>query len=377
MEPKPRQKIPRLLSDLLKCLSVGRVDVSAMVTFFGVVFRIPFKWKHNPRHTMLSNVLSAYLLCSAGMDYRQLRYFVTVADEGTVSAAADVLEMTQPALSRQIQKTEADTGMVLFRRTRPRITVTSEGRELLDAARPALEKFENVNEVARRITAGEMRSISVAAPRTTLIDVVAPFVAGFSTTDPVPSVSEMPIAPDLSALLTTTDLAVTTRQPKPGTRYLPLARLPVCAHVPRQHPLAEDRGTRGQGAVPVELSDLVKEQLIVTTSSFKARRILDSALELAGLTPQPVIEATHGRITQALAAAGRGIAVVSDDPRFDLRAMNISHRGTVLAVPLFAVWRADHFAAERIRALAGRLQDFCRSQYGDTLLSYRGGPDGP
>lgn len=297
------------------------------------------------------------------MDFRQLRYFAAVADAGTVSAAADSLQMTQPALSRQIQKIEAETGLVLFNRTRPRLTLTSEGKDLLDAARGALQGLDRVSELARRIAGGEMRTVSLAAPRTTLIDVVAPFVAQFSAGDPIPSVIEISISPDLPALLATTDLAVTTVQPESGIAHLPLAQLPVCVHVLPEHRWVENG--------VVDLSDLVMEKLIVTTEDFRSRCILDGALQVAGFAPRSMVETTHGRIAQALAAAGRGVAVVSDDPRFGLVPLNIRHRGSILSVPLFAAWRADHFAVHRIRSLAERLRHYCLSAYGETLPEQR------
>jgi hypothetical protein len=65
---------------------------------------------------MLSNTKLAEVLCLGGMvKLLHLRYFVAVADAGTVSAAADAVHVTQPALSRQLRQLENDLGVVLFR----------------------------------------------------------------------------------------------------------------------------------------------------------------------------------------------------------------------------------------------------------------------
>ena len=64
------------------------------------------------------------------MDLRTLRYFLAVAREGTVSAAAQSLHVTQPTLSRQMMELEDEFGAPLFARGRRRIALTEEGRFL-------------------------------------------------------------------------------------------------------------------------------------------------------------------------------------------------------------------------------------------------------
>ena len=64
------------------------------------------------------------------MDLRTLRYFLAVAREGTVSAAAQSLHVTQPTLSRQMMELEDELGAPLFARGRRRIALTEEGRFL-------------------------------------------------------------------------------------------------------------------------------------------------------------------------------------------------------------------------------------------------------
>jgi DNA-binding transcriptional LysR family regulator len=61
------------------------------------------------------------------MDFDRLRKFVAVADEGTVSRAATVLRITQPALSRQIRDLQDEFGVRLFDRIGRRLVLTSEG----------------------------------------------------------------------------------------------------------------------------------------------------------------------------------------------------------------------------------------------------------
>ena len=72
------------------------------------------------------------------MDARRLRYFVTVAQLGSFSAAARRLHIAQPALSRQVKALEAMLGVALLVRDARGVSLTHEGEELLAArsARP-------------------------------------------------------------------------------------------------------------------------------------------------------------------------------------------------------------------------------------------------
>jgi len=72
------------------------------------------------------------------MDLRRLRYFVAVAEEGSVGRAAVRLRMAQPPLSVQIRKLESEVGTSLFRRDRREMELTAAGRALLSRAREAL-----------------------------------------------------------------------------------------------------------------------------------------------------------------------------------------------------------------------------------------------
>ena len=61
------------------------------------------------------------------MELRVLRYFLTVADEGNITRAADILHVTQPTLSRQMMELEDEMGTPLLIRGKRSVTLTDEG----------------------------------------------------------------------------------------------------------------------------------------------------------------------------------------------------------------------------------------------------------
>ena len=99
------------------------------------------------------------------MDIKQLKYFRTIATEGTISGAAKVLYMTQPSLSQQIHLLEKELGVKLFERSNRRITLTEAGRLLSVRAGQVLE-FMNT-------TADEMKELREGYRGTLLIGTIA------------------------------------------------------------------------------------------------------------------------------------------------------------------------------------------------------------
>ena len=85
------------------------------------------------------------------MELRHLRYFVAVAEEGSLTVAAERrLHTAQPSLSRQIRDLEYEVGVPLLTRSGHGVELTSGGRAFLDHARLALRQAEAAAEAARR-----------------------------------------------------------------------------------------------------------------------------------------------------------------------------------------------------------------------------------
>lgn len=75
--------------------------------------------------------------------------FVTVAREGSVSRAAEILHLTQPAISHQIKRLSEETGIILFRRTPHGLDLTEDGRALLPKAEQVLNAMADLRRSAR------------------------------------------------------------------------------------------------------------------------------------------------------------------------------------------------------------------------------------
>lgn len=96
------------------------------------------------------------------MDLRQLRYFVTVAEELHFGRAADRLSMTQPPLSQQIRALEDELGVTLFHRTQRSVALTAVGARWLVEVRRVLAEANALPGLAQRLARGEVGSLSLS-----------------------------------------------------------------------------------------------------------------------------------------------------------------------------------------------------------------------
>jgi DNA-binding transcriptional LysR family regulator len=310
---------------------------------------------------MPSNAVFFHLVCRlgmmAGMDLRLLRTFQLVARTGTVSAAAETLRVTQPALSRQVRQLERELGFDLFTRDRGRLVLSSAGRRFLEASEQILAGVSAAESLAGQLRAGRLTRLIVAAPTTTLTDVLAPFLATFYDDDPLTTVEEADFAAALDGLRSGVDLAIVTSPPPDGLASRRIAVLPIWAYVPADHHFARLR--------QISVGHLAGLDLVVLRPGPRPRQLIDEAMIDEGVAPGSLIECGNPQVAQALAAAGRGVAVVSDDPRFGLVPLRIALRdGRFLTLTLHAAWRPDHHAAEQLARMAARLSQFCGIRYG-------------
>src|SRR5260370_19626443 len=98
------------------------------------------------------------------MELMHLRVFVAVADSGSISLAARRLNITQPALSRQIQDLERDMGVRLFDRIGRRVILTGDGGDLLGRTRRVLADVDALQGRAQALGGGEGGILRIGAP---------------------------------------------------------------------------------------------------------------------------------------------------------------------------------------------------------------------
>ena len=84
------------------------------------------------------------------MNLKDLQYFISLAKHKNFSKAARECFVTQPTLSNQISKLEEELELSLFERTNRKVSITQEGKLILDVAKKTLENISEIQKIAHR-----------------------------------------------------------------------------------------------------------------------------------------------------------------------------------------------------------------------------------
>jgi DNA-binding transcriptional LysR family regulator len=289
------------------------------------------------------------------MDLRHLRTFVTVAELGTISKAAQRLRIAQPALSRQIWDLERELGLKLFDRVGRRIVLSGEGEQLLGNCRNLLGYARSLTEQAQELRGQDRGLLKVTASSHFIDSVFSTFLHRYAQR--YPNVQVRPIEAMGFEILAKIErgeanLGINVDHVVPAGNdhfgshpVLPLEFWAAC------HASFE----LGHGD-SIELRHLAPYPLLSLDTSFTIRKTFDSACHLAGLKPHILIESRSPHTLLALAEAGHGIAIIpSLMPlhRYTLRTLPITHRRKPLKELRSIFW-------DKRRTLPRYMQDFCK-----------------
>jgi LysR family nitrogen assimilation transcriptional regulator len=125
----------------------------------------------------------------ASMDTHRLKYFLRVAEEGSITRAASMLGIAQPALSRQVQLLEEDLGVTLFHRTRRGVQLTEEGERLRSSTAGPLRQLDLAVQYIGSPLARLERGMLLGMPETAVAVLAAPLIASLTTVFPGASFS--------------------------------------------------------------------------------------------------------------------------------------------------------------------------------------------
>ncbi|WP_354637369.1 LysR family transcriptional regulator [Kitasatospora camelliae] len=297
------------------------------------------------------------------MELRQLRYFVTVVEEGGFTRAAARLHLSQPGLSAQIRQLEKELGQPLLERSTRAVTPTDVGRSVLPYARAALAAADAVRHAVDE-HAGLLRgrvTLGLVSGATGHAFDVASFLADFHDSHPgleialTEDTSERMQAALLAGEIDIALLGPTGEEPPPGLAHRTVIDAPLGAAV-----APGDLLLTPVDRADIPLADLRDRPLICLPRGTGVRAALERACAQAGFRPRIAFEAAAPQVLVQLAARGLGVAVLplgEEEPgrAGPLRALPIA-RPRIRARIVLA-WPATGPASPAARALLDRLRD--------------------
>jgi LysR family transcriptional regulator, hydrogen peroxide-inducible genes activator len=243
------------------------------------------------------------------MNLRDLDYLVAVADHRHFGRAAEASFVSQPTLSTQIKKLEAELGVELIERNPRQILLTAAGEAVVERARIILRERSNIRDIARRAEDPESGSLRLG-----LFPTIAPYLLPHV----VPMLHHR--YPKLELLLVEEKTEVVLERLRDGQLDVGVLAMPVddvrlrveplfdedfVLAVPSDHPLAARGG-------PVDLSVLADEDVLLLEEGHCLRDQALSVCQHSGASERSGFRATSLETLRQMVAAGVGITLLPE-----------------------------------------------------------------
>ena len=284
----------------------------------------------------------------------QLRYFLRVAELGSFTKAAEDLLMSQPALSRSIQKLEQELGQPVFHRKPRSLELTDAGVFLEGRARQLIQLLEDTR--AEIMDDGESGRLRVGAIPTVAPYLLPEFLQSFSKEFPNATVSVLE-APTERLLKSCSqgdiDLAVMALPIPTGLESQTLFEEELFLVLSKAHPLTEKK--------KISLQDLEPERFIMLGEEHCLSDSIVSFCRQDMTQPLVMERASQLVMVQELVALGHGISMIPQMAKDVDRSRKRIYRSLSPHQPtrtICVVWDANRFQSRLQQAFRQRILEF-------------------
>lgn len=244
------------------------------------------------------------------MNISQLRAFLAVVEHGSFSAAARALDLSQPAVTMQVQALESDVGATLLDRRYRGVDLTEAGKTLLPHARAVIGELEEARDELEALSGAVTGRLTIAASTTPGQYVLPNLLGEFLRT--YPEVGVTIAVHDTAEVVDIVEsggaqlgmVGAKVRGARASLEELGTDELVLIA--PADSPLADREG--------LLLSELANESFIMREQGSGTRQVTESALRAEGVDPDDLLVVTELGTSEAIVRAvegGLGISIVS------------------------------------------------------------------
>jgi LysR family transcriptional regulator, hca operon transcriptional activator len=242
------------------------------------------------------------------MELRHLRFFVAVAEEGSLTTAAQKrLHTAQPSLSRQIRDLEYEVGAQLLTRSAKGVELTPAGRAFLDHARLALAQVEAAGAAARRASQPAKASFALGFLTGQEMDWLPEVMRTLRDELPTLDVTvSSHYSPDLADGLMRGKLDLAFMRREAGVadlEYRLVAREPILAVMPSDHPLARKKS--------VTFEEIARERFIHMSATAPVfRQVIDDYFRQHGVAVKSEQKIDNLGMAMSLVASTRSLTLL-------------------------------------------------------------------
>lgn len=296
------------------------------------------------------------------LNLRQVEAFRAVMITGSVTKGAEIMHITQPAVSRLIADFERSVGFALFDRDKRRLHPTKECRALYREVEKTYAGLEHVEHAAEAIRNMQLGQLSIVAMPIASNGFLPEVIADFTRRWPEISVSlwTWPRDQALDWILSQQyDLGFLTLPVEdPALEVEPFGEEEAVCLLPAHHPLAEHAS--------IEAADLDGADFLPLTTGSVFRRTLESVFEAAGVKPRIRVEARSAAAVCGLVARGAGVSILGPLAVYGLESDRIVTRPFRPAIPFQTgvVYPAQQPVSKPARAFADLASEKYRARHG-------------
>lgn len=275
------------------------------------------------------------------VEFRQMRYFVTLGETLHFGQAAERLHITQPPLSRQIAALEAELGLKLLVRRPRSITLTEAGRIFLNDCRDVLSTINRACDNARKADRGELGELTVGFMMHAAHTIAAGMLGGFMQNFPDVAVRAREMFPMVlqgEVAAGRVDVGILfALKPSRGLSTRPVYSERLCCVLPAHHPLVERS--------VIDVADLKGQPLVATPGEVAPalREAIVDYCRRGGFSPVIGMEVQLQQTIVSMVGEGIGIALVPETlARLDLRGVVFRELEHAPSVDNVLVWKTSN-----------------------------------
>ncbi len=289
------------------------------------------------------------------MEIYQLKTFVAVAQEGTITRASERLCLSQPAVSAHIKAMEETLGLRLFQRTPQGMRLTADGERLLAKAEQTLMAHRAILDEASQIRGQLSGNLRLGAVASLNADIVGRVLMGMAERYPEVAVSlqhgeRQQILDNVSIGSLDAALYNESQDSAPGLEISEVARFTI--HLAAPKGLIDSRQ-------PLDWQQLARQPWILPGADTCCGRAAESLFQQQQIRPEKIISIDREQVTRTLIAGGVGIGLLHSN---SAREANAAGEVDLLcavrpAVPVLLACRQERAGEALFRAVREVLQD--------------------